>query len=168
MKGDTTRKLILKEINQVSVVVSDLAKSMERYWTTFGIGPFYIYTFQPPVITDMTVRGKPAEHSMKVALAQTGAIQLELIQPLGGESIYKEFLNEKGEGIHHLGCVVDNLDEAIATTENQGISVIQSGRFPGGGYAYLDTERTLGTILELVQMPPEMPPPEAIWPETEG
>lgn len=104
---------------------------------------------------------------MKIALANMGSIQLELIQPLSA-SIYTEFLNERGEGIHHIGCFVDNLNEAVAMVKKQGISVIQSGNFPGGGYAYLDTEKTLAAICELIQMPTETPPPEAIWPEIEA
>jgi len=63
---------------------------------------------------------------------------------------------------------VDNLDEAVAVVEKQGISVLQSGKRPGSGYAYLDTEKTLGSIWELIQRPTEMPTPEAIWPETEN
>ncbi len=164
---ENTEKLVLKEINQVCVVVNDLKKSMEYYWTTFGIGPFTIHTYEPPFLTDMMIRGKPADYRMKIAFAKMGSIQLELIQPLG-ESIYAEFLNEKGEGIHHVGCYVDNLDEAVAVVEKQGISVLQSGKRPGSGYAYLDTEKTLGAIWELIQRPTEMPTPEAIWPETEN
>jgi len=166
MKESNTEKLILKEINQVCVVVSDLMKSMEYYWTTFGIGPFTIYTYESPIVTDMMIRGKPVDYRMKIAFAKMGSIQLELIQPLG-ESIYTEFLNEKGEGIHHVGCFVDNLDEAVAVLEKQGIGVLQSGKRPGGGYAYMDTEETLGSIWELIQRPTEMPPLEAIWPETD-
>ncbi|MBC8228779.1 VOC family protein [bacterium] len=166
MQGNN-EKLVLNQINQVGVVVNDLKKSMEYYWNTFGIGPFAIYTFEPPLVTDMMIRSKPVEYRMKIALANMGSIQLELIQPLSA-SIYTEFLNERGEGIHHIGCFVDNLNEAVAMVKKQGISVIQSGNFPGGGYAYLDTEKTLAAICELIQMPTETPPPEAIWPEIEA
>ena len=166
MKENNSEKLVLKEINQVCVVVKDLQKSMEYYWSTFGIGPFIIYTYEPPFVTDMEIRGKPKDYRMKIAFAQMGAIQLELIQPLG-ESIYTEFLNEKGEGIHHIGCYVDDLNEAVTILEKQGISVLQSGKRPGGGYAYMDTEETLGAIFELIRRPTSTPTPEAIWPDTE-
>jgi len=166
MEESNSEKLILKEINQVCVVVKDLQKSMEYYWSTFGIGPFTIYTYEPPYVTDMKIRGKPKDYRMKIAFAKMGAIQLELIQPLG-ESIYTEFLNEKGEGIHHIGCYVDDLDEAVAIVEKQGINVLQSGKRPGGGYAYMDTEKTLGAIFELIRRPTSMLTPEAVWPDTE-
>ena len=166
MKESDNEKLVLKEINQVCVVVKDLQKSMEYYWSTFGIGPFTIYTYEPPFVTDMKLRGESKDYKMKIAFAKMGAIQLELIQPLS-ESIYTEFLNEKGEGIHHIGCYVDDLDEAVAIVEKQGIKVTQSGRRPGSGYAYLDTEETMGAIFELIQRPTSTPTPEAVWPETE-
>jgi 4-hydroxyphenylpyruvate dioxygenase-like putative hemolysin len=166
MQESNDQKLILKEINQVCVVVENLEKSMEYYWSTFGIGPFTIYTYEPPFVTDMMIRGKPTDYRMRIAFAKMEAIQLELIQPLG-ESIYTEFLNEKGEGIHHIGCYVDHLDEAVALLKQQGIGVLQSGNRPGGGYAYMDTEKTLGAIWELIQRPTSMLTPEAIWPDTE-
>jgi hypothetical protein len=112
----------------------------------------------------MKLRGEPKEYRMKIAFAKMGAIQLELIQPLS-ESIYTEFLNEKGEGIHHIGCYVDDLDTAVAIVEKQGINVIQSGKRPGGGYAYLDTEGTMGAIFELIRRPTSTPTPEEIWPD---
>jgi len=166
MQNSNDEKLLLKEINQVCVVVKDLKKSMEYYWSTFGIGPFTIYTYEPPFVSDMKIRGEPKEYSMKIAFAKMGTIQLELIQPLS-ESIYTEFLEKKGEGIHHIGCHVDDLDEAVAMVEKQGIKVTQSGKRPGGGYAYLDTDETMGAIVELIQRPTGTRTPEAIWPETE-
>ena len=164
---ESNEKLVLKEINQVCVVVNDLKKSMEYYWHTFGIGPFTIHTYEPSFVTDMMIRGERVDYRMKIAFAKMGSIQLELIQPLG-ESIYAEFLREKGEGIHHIGCYVDNIDDAVAMAEKQGLTVMQSGKRPGSGYAYLDTEKTLGAIWELIQRPTKRPPPEAIWPETEN
>ena len=39
-----------------------------------------------------------------------GDLQIELIQPLAGESPHKEFLETRGEGIQHIACAVDNVD----------------------------------------------------------
>jgi Glyoxalase/Bleomycin resistance protein/Dioxygenase superfamily len=81
-----------------------------------------------------------------------------------GPNIYEEFLNERGEGVHHLGYFVEDIDADISNMESRDFSVLQSGRGfssnDDGDYAHFDTERALGSILEALEMPPEMPPPK--------
>jgi len=104
----------------------------------------------------MTLRGKDASYSMRLAFAGE-APELELIEPVDGESLYSEWLAERGEGLHHLAVVVDSLDDAIAALEAAGYPNIQSGHgfAPNGkgGYAYFDTTHALGFILEAVELP---------------
>jgi len=158
-------KLRLKSIDQVCVVVRDIQKAVEQYWGILGIGPWSIYTFAPPRLTDTTVRGKSKRFSMKIALALVGSMTVELIQPLEGESIYKEFLDEKGEGLHHIASFqVDDLGRAITVLEKRGIGVLQSGTWEGASFAYMDTEKTLGAIIEFVKRVGERPKPEATYP----
>jgi len=90
------------EICQIGIVVRDLQKAVDNYWSALGIGPWSIVRIEPPLLRDVTLRGKPVVASMLAAIAQSGSIQLELIQPLEGPSIWKEFLEERGEGIHHV------------------------------------------------------------------
>jgi len=158
-------KVKVTEINQIAIVVRDLQKTMEYYWNTLGIGPWDIYTFQAPLVTDMTYHGKPAQYRMKLALTMVGSVMLELIEPLEGDNIYSDFMKEHGEGLHHLGFFVKNMDETVQTMEKEGFPCLQSGHFDGGGYGYLDTVNTLKAIFEPIQMPEVMPPPEARWPE---
>ena len=158
----------LKEINQVCVVVKDLQKAVERYWTLLGIGPWKIYTYAPPMIKDTTYMGKPAYYSMKIGLAQVGSLVFELIQPLEGDSIYKDFIERHGEGIHHFGFFVPKLDDAVREMEGLGFKVIQSGRGHGlhgdGGFAYLATEDDLAATFEIIELPSVRRPPEAVYP----
>lgn len=160
-----SEKIELKAIDQVCVVVKDIQKAIEHYWKIFGIGPWSIYTAVPPELTDTTIRGEPKRFSMKLAFAKVGHVMLELIQPLEGESIYKEFLAEKGDGVHHIASYkVDDLDKAIALLEKRGIRVLQSGRWGGASFAYMDTEKVLGVIIELVKRTTAFPHPEATYP----
>lgn len=159
-------KVEIKQVLQVGVVVKDLQKAMERYWNIFGIGPWHVYTFQPPAVTNMTFRGKPVVYTMKLALTQIGNIQWELIEPLTGPSAYKEFLEQRGEGVQHIACDVGDYDQAVATMAKHGIGILMSGSTPADSYAYMDTEETLGIALEIYKRPAEfeMPPPEATYP----
>lgn len=163
---EASSKIQVKEINQVCVVVKDLQASMERYSSQFGIGPWRVYTFEPPSHTQTTVRGRTVFYRMRLALAQVGSLMWELIEPLEGESIYAELLREKGEGLHHVACFVEDFGQAIAGLKAQGIEILQSGNWNGITYAYMDTQGPLGAILELVKIPAGFvfPPPESTWP----
>lgn len=162
----STEKVKIKQVLQIGVVVKDLQKAMERYWNIFGIGPWHIYTFQPPIVTNTTVRGKPAKFTMKLALTQIGNIQWELLQPLTGPSIFKEFLDKKGEGLHHVAFDVEDYDQTVAVLKKYGIGILTSGDTPADSFTYMDTEKYLGTPLQMYKRPPDfkMPPPEAIYP----
>ncbi len=160
---------LIESVDQVAVVVRDLDRAMERYTNEFGIGPWSVYTFSPDWIEDMTFRGKEQGYSMKLALAFVGEMMYELIEPVEGPNSYEEFLNERGEGLHHLGYFVSDIDAAIAEMESKGYPLLQSGRGMGtqgdGGYAYFETESALGHIVEAIELPQEMPDPERIFPE---
>src|SRR5688572_15422751 len=92
---------LVKDITQVAIVVRDLDAAMEHY-SRLGVGPWRVYTYAPPRMTDTRLRGVPTPFSMKLALAWTNDMNWELIQPLDGPSIYWEFLRDHGEGIHHI------------------------------------------------------------------
>lgn len=152
---------------QVGIVVRDLEKSMKHYATVLGVGPWEVMTLDDSFFVEPTYRGRPAKHRFKVALGMSGAMQIELIQPVDGESIYADFLNEHGEGLHHLGHIrVEDLPRAIKEFEKQGAPCIQGGRLPdGGGYAYMDTTASLGVITELIEIGEGPPPayPASLW-----
>jgi methylmalonyl-CoA/ethylmalonyl-CoA epimerase len=160
----------IAKIDQVCVVTPDLRRSLESYRARLGLAPWRILTFSPETVRELNYRGKPARYSMLVALAQLGGLQYELIQPLQGPTIYHEFLERNGgEGIHHFGVWVPSLVEALQAAREAGFEEIQGGRGTGldgdGGFAYLDTDKALGAIFELIELPkrrratPEVYPP---------
>jgi methylmalonyl-CoA/ethylmalonyl-CoA epimerase len=157
----------IKRIDQVCVVVRDLQKTREHYWTHLGIGPWKIYLFEEILLREMTIKGKHAKYSMHVAICEMENILIELIQPLAGDTIYREHLEQKGEGLHHLGLIVENLDLEIERFETGGIGTLQTGRFQEGGFAYLDTQEKFGTILELIERSKARNTPIRVWPESE-
>ena len=145
-------KVRVSELHQVGIVVRNLEESMRHYQDVLGIGPWQVLDIDSTMLADMSYRGRPTQHRFRIALTKVGPIQLELLQPVDGDTIYSDFLKEHGEGMHHLGHVrVENLDEAVQTFERYGFACVQSGRFGSGGYAYIDMSMTLGTIIELVQ-----------------
>jgi len=143
-------------IHQIGIVVADCDKAVESYSTLFGYYNWRRNSFGPKDVQRMTLRGADAEYSMKLAYAGE-APELELIEPVDGQSLYGEWLSEHGEGLHHVAVVVSSLDKAIAALAEAGFANMQSGHgfAPNGkgGYAYFDTTDALGFILEAVEMP---------------
>jgi len=144
-------------VHQVGVVVRDLQRAMDYYSSLFGIGPF-----RPLNVTtvDRIIYGNPAPNVSNLSrVTRLGPVQLELIQPISGESIQREFLQRRGEGINHLGFFVEDLEREVAGMMVKGFTAISTGRFTsGGGFAYFDTSRFGGVLFELVQWPPEEDP----------
>lgn len=141
------------EIIQVGILVKDVQETAKRLEELIGIGPFEIFE---PDYRDLTVRGKPGRFKMRIGLAKAGPIQVELMQPLYGETIYEEYAGRKGYGLHHLAIRADDMEQSIKQMEARGFKVIQSGNRPGVKWAYLDTEKETGVIFELIEK--KMPP----------
>ncbi|MGI5891701.1 MAG: VOC family protein [Bacillota bacterium] len=143
--------LNLKEINHVGFVVEDVDKTAEYFWKKFGIGPWAFIEFGPNV-EKSTYYGEPCSNLMKIAESQVGPISLELIQPVSGPLPHMDFLKTKGEGMQHLGFMIDSPQEA-EKLKNLGYNVICSasgiGDMKDGFAAYFDTDKSLGCVLEL-------------------
>jgi methylmalonyl-CoA/ethylmalonyl-CoA epimerase len=141
-----------KKLLHVGVVVRDLDKTVKRL-ESLGIGPFKPLPLPPLEGGKPLFRGKPIdpEEYHKLLIADIGGVGLEIIEPVKGASPYQEFLDTKGEGIHHLTFAVDDLDREVAKFTERGVNVILKGRFQeSGGGDYLDLE-VGGIILCLFQ-----------------
>ena len=135
-------------LTQVGVVVKDVNKVVERL-SSLGIGPFEPKNLPPD--RNEWFRGKPMDADFNIQAARIGNVELELIQPLKGDSPHKEFLETKGEGIQHVMFAVDDFEKELDRLTKQGVEVLLRAKFPGtSGVAYLD----LGAgnfVVELVQ-----------------
>ena len=94
-------------------------------------------------------RGKRTNARAKLAFFKFDNIVLELIEPIGGPSTWKEFLDNNGVGIHHLAFNFKSFEEAKDALEKIGGEVVQEGKFEGGGYIYVYSKK-LGAIIELL------------------
>ena len=138
----------LDKVNHVGIVVKDLDAAMKLYWEAYGLGPWKVTSYGPPSTTDNTFRGKPVKHRYIVAEGLRGSV--EIIQHLHGDTVYKEFLQKKRIGLHHIAYLTNDIEPVLAKVKEAGIKVIQSGRYGEDSYHYLDTERKFGFMIELV------------------
>jgi len=80
----------------------------------------------------LNVQDETGFFNLKFKIAQVGDIQIQLCQPGEGKSPYKDFLEKKGEGVYHLGFVVDDVDGSEAKLKEMGLQVLSSGRREDG------------------------------------
>ncbi len=136
------------KLTQVGVVVKDVEKVV-RQLSSMGIGPFEPKTL--PSTRQEWFRDKPMYADFNIQATRIGDVELELIQPLTGESPHKEFLETKGEGIQHVMFAVDDFEKTVAQLVEKGATILLRAKFPGGGgVAYVDLGIG-GIIFELVQ-----------------
>jgi methylmalonyl-CoA/ethylmalonyl-CoA epimerase len=138
-------------ICQVGLIVRDIERSSETYSRVFGLPRPEVIVTDGPEIAHTRFRGQPTDARAKLAFFDMGQVSLELIEPIGGPSTWREFLDEHGEGVHHIAFTVEGTDEVVAFLAEAGIPVVQQGEYTGGRYTYVDSAPALGVILELLE-----------------
>ena len=146
-------KPVFTGVLQVGVVVRNLDEAVKKYEDIYGIGPWAINVLDSSNVNDMTVHGKRQDFAIRVGFAFVGNTQWELIEPLDDKSIYAEFLNEHGEGLHHVAFGVENHDETVGYLGEKGVHIIQSGTSTEGfTFTYLNTREGLYCLSEIYKM----------------
>jgi len=140
----------LPPFDQIGIVVEDIDRAIEFYTSVFGFGPFAVREVE---LDDVIYRGRSCYCRQRNAFAQLGPIQIELIQPLEGESPHADFLMKNGEGLEHLRFQVDNLNDMLVELGRRGIEPIYRKSFPhyGMAFAYVDSDKVGGVLFELMQ-----------------
>jgi len=135
---------------QVGIIVRDINQAAQAWAKLLRVE-------EPPVIetegwesSHMTFKGKPSKGRAKLAFFKLENIAVELIQPIGSQSTWQDFLAEHGDGIHHIAFTIDNPEETLDRLEGMGIGVEQRGDYKGGCYVYANSEAKLGAVIELL------------------
>ncbi len=136
------------KIHQLGHVYRDIEKQAKIMESTYGFPKF---TISDAPNLEIIYRGKKSVMDIKFGFSRLLNTQVELIQWNGGECIYKEFINEGKEGLHHLGVYVEDLQLYIDDFQKKGIEVLESGVMGSLNLAYMDTEKSFGILLELFE-----------------
>lgn len=153
-------KMTLPPPAQIGIVVKDVQKAVEYYTRVFGLGPWEIRDVA--LGSDRCwVRGKPFTiKSHPDAFTQLGPLEIELVQP-PEDGIHRWFLDEKGEGLHHICFRVDSdtYDAWMDHLKEQGIPILMNVVFdhPEGPIraAYIESDKTGGVLFEFVESQPK-------------
>ena len=140
------------EIRQAGYVVADIAAAMDHWSRVLGVGPFF-YNDRVP-IENYVYKGTRYEPHNSVALANSGSLQIELIQTRNDvPSMYRDFRQAGNFGLQHIAYWTDCYDADLERLIAQGMKPVMGGEVgERGRFIYFDTEFHPGTVIELSEV----------------
>jgi Glyoxalase/Bleomycin resistance protein/Dioxygenase superfamily len=144
----------LTGIMQMAYVVEDIRSSMSQWIRNMNVGPWFLlerWRGAEPVY-----RGAPSKTEIAAAMAFSGHMLIELIQPLDDHpSVYKETIQRVGYGFHHFGVGSNDYQADINQYEQRGYPLAFQTRVPTGGLVgYVDTTKDLPGFIEVIENGP--------------
>lgn len=138
-------------ITQIGILVHDIEKTSQAYADFFGVDKPEWSLTDTVDRAQTEYRNQSTEARAKLAFFNLGSLQLELIEPDRNPSTWREYLDEHGEGPHHIAFVINGMKEKVTLMEKNQMPLLQKGEYTGGRYAYMDTFKDLKIILELLE-----------------
>ena len=139
-------------VRQAGYVVRDIEAAMDYWSRELGIGPWF-YNPRVPIV-NYRYRGEAHEPHNSVALANSGFVQVELIQTRNDvPSMYRDFLRAGHTGLQHVAYWTESYDADLARLTAQGFKPVMSGEVgERGRFVYFDTEYHPGAVIELSEV----------------
>ncbi|CAM3745573.1 methylmalonyl-CoA epimerase [Cytobacillus oceanisediminis] len=131
---------MIKKVDHIGIAVRSLDKAL----------PFYTETLQLPFLGIEEVESQ----GVKVAFIKAGETKLELLEPTSPESPIAQFIEKRGEGLHHVALGVDSIQERINEMKEKGIRMLQDTPKPGAGgaqVAFMHPKSTGGILYEFCE-----------------
>ena len=138
----------LGTFHHVGAIVKDMDKAIAQL-ALIGIKPTGMPNGHDTAEIDFKgeFKNQPAQWSVKICMLKMGEVNIELLQPAGGESVLQEFIDNGLEGMHHVAYIVEDVEKDAARLIEQGATVVTKGAAARGGFYYLETGG--GIIIEL-------------------
>lgn len=136
------------DIVQHAWVVPDLDAAIHHWHRTLGVGPFLVN--RNLQISEPLYRGRPRAVAFSTAVAQSGSIQIELVEQHDDlPSAFRDTVPIGRTAFHHVAIVAPDFDEALRSYA--GVDIASQGSFGDIRFVYLDTSATLGAMLEILE-----------------
>ncbi|OON96833.1 MAG: hypothetical protein ATN31_01715 [Candidatus Epulonipiscioides saccharophilum] len=147
-----------EEYMHVGIIVKNIEETIAKMEKIFKIDEYRINLFPPENVNkddiQLMYKGKKTWFTARFCFMKMGNTELELIEPLEGDSLWRDYLNEHGEGIHHLKFEVESINDTMKAFKEIGIDCPQYGSAVGPNtgkiWAYFDTTKELGYVSEIL------------------
>lgn len=140
-------------IRQIGIVVRDNKETMRNFAYYLGIDGWTTVSFSDRNLNDFRIKGKvfDGKYEFLCSVKWIGDIEFELVEPLDGPLIYFDFLKKKGPGFNHVKSVMTQpeLEKLFEHADQYGIHDIESGRLTDNHHYNLNTDGTVGFVMEL-------------------
>ena len=130
----------MNKVEHIGIAVKDIAAA----------GSLYEKLLNAPVYKIEEV----ATEGVKTAFLQTGPNKIELLEALNADSPVAKFIEQKGEGIHHIAFEVDNIVAEMARLKSEGFVLLSDEPKPGADnklVCFVHPKGTSGVLIELCQ-----------------
>jgi methylmalonyl-CoA/ethylmalonyl-CoA epimerase len=138
-------------ITQVGIIVQDIEAKARAWSEILGLPMPEIIITDSFELARTEYQGQPTTARARLAFFHMGQVDVELIEPIGEPSTWKDQLDQHGTSLHHIAFQIKGMPEKIAYLDAKGVPLVQRGEYTGGRYAYMDGTAQLGTILELLE-----------------
>jgi methylmalonyl-CoA/ethylmalonyl-CoA epimerase len=138
-------------VTQVGIIVSDIEERARAWAELLGLPVPEIQITDTLDIAQTNYKGEPTHARAKLAFFHLGQVDLELIEPIGEPSTWKDQLDGHGDSLHHIAFQIKGMQEKLAYLDSKGVPLVQRGEYTGGRYAYTDGTAKLGAIVELLE-----------------
>lgn len=138
-------------VTQIGFVVKNVEEVIEKYRKLTGMDVAATLDTSTIDTSSWKYYGKGFGGRCNNAAFRFGNVELEFIQPSEGSGVWWDYLQEHGEGMHHIAFVVKDIDSVAEKMRNAGYEMIQEGEFDGGRFRYFDGTADLKTTLELLE-----------------
>ena len=163
--GETPGVLGTTFLHHVGIVVQDLDRAAEAFSQLVGLPVPPAREYDPDGLRRRAVRyrGTPIEGGTRAVSFVLENVLVDLLEPVGGATPWRDSLDAHGPGVDHVAFVVDDVGRVLAELEARGYPTIQSGRTADGGrYGYVDTYHALGVAIEVLPGHAMLPPFETV------
>ena len=152
MENMTKQPLETGRVTQIGIIVKDIEKTAKVYADFLGLPVPPISQTAGIEVSQALYKGEPCEATAKLAFFNVGeGIDIELIEPDEKHSTWREFLDTKGEGVHHIAFGIKDTKGKTQKLAAIGIPLVQSGEWGTGRYAYFDSFEPLKVLIETLE-----------------
>ncbi len=143
--------MLNKKMAQVGIIVKNIDKAADKYAALFNMEKPEIIIAENPEDNPTTHKGELTNATAKLAFFNLENVQIELIEPVGKPSTWSDFLEKTGGGIHHIAFWIDGMEARVSGLDDLGFTEVQRGGWTGGQYSYLESDKDMSLIIELLE-----------------
>lgn len=138
-----------KKCCQIALVVDDIEQAAKNYAELFGVPVPDIWRIPPEKEAHTRFRDLPTATRARLCVFDLGQVVLELTEADKEPSSWKQFYDEHGQGVHHIGFQVSNRRDVIDYFQSKGAGERHYGEYTGGNYTFVDSEKMFGVLINV-------------------